>query len=544
MKDIGKEEAIKMGNKKILKTIGLIGVSAATLLSATLLWNNTTSGKKNQQEEAFQILQTTTADKVEGQYYLPTSLDTMQWGHLPNRDSKPIMSIPSGSTITVDTLSHEGILEDQGRNPVEYFSQHGISEDQVLKEAIEITGSDIEHDFDADGPHVVTGPVAVEGAEPGDVLKVEVLSLAPRVPYGVISNRHYKGALPEEFPENEGRQKGASAEHPELYNNVSKFTPLEKINGKYYGVLPIETGGEVRFPVKPFMGMMGVAPNTSDKVSSVPPIETGGNIDINELGVGSTLYLPVQVKDALFFTGDPHFAQGDGEVALTAWEASLRGTFRLTVLKQDDPSLPNNGEFTQPFAETEDYWIPIGLDEDLDEAMKESVREAVGFLNEKLGMDRATAMAYMSAATDYEVSQVVDKTKGIHALIEKRHFIDNLELDVFVDGKKIDSKLANDEFYVSIDSLIESLGGKTKSNNKKGVVNVTATTGAQKTIFVEKSTFYTVDGKELQLDAIPVVINDELHVPISVIDDLLGVKVNWTTTGKTLVANVSYDTKK
>ncbi|WP_404330348.1 acetamidase/formamidase family protein [Mesobacillus maritimus] len=533
-----------MGNRKKLKTIGFIGVTAATLLSATLVLNNPTSGAKTQKDESFKILQTTTADKVEGKYYLPTSVETMQWGHLPNRDSKPIMSIPSGSTITVDTLSHEGILEDQGRNPVEFFSQHGISEDQILEEAIEITGSDIEHDFDAHGPHIVTGPVAVEGAEPGDVLKVEVLSLAPRVPYGVISNRHYKGALPGEFPENEGRQEGASAEHPELYNNVSRFTPLEEINGKYYGVLPIETGGEVRFPVKPFMGMMGVAPNTSDKLSSVPPIETGGNIDINELGVGSTLYLPVQVKDALFFTGDPHFSQGDGEVALTAWEASLRGTFRLTVLKQDDPSLPNNGEFTQPFAETEDYWIPIGLDEDLDEAMKESVREAVGFLNEKLGMDRATAMAYMSAATDYEVSQVVDKTKGIHALIEKRHFIDNLELDVYVDGNKIDSKLANDDFFVSIDSLIESLGGKTKTNNKKGAVNVTATTGAQKTTFVEKSIIYTVDGKELQLDAIPIVINDELHAPISVIDDLLGVKVNWTTTGKTLVANVSYDTKK
>ncbi|KKK40101.1 acetamidase [Mesobacillus campisalis] len=532
-----------MLNKK-LKTIGLVSAGAATLLSATFAFSQDTIGAKKQKEEPFNILQSTSAERAEGKYYLPTSLDTIRWGHLPNRDSKPVMSVPSGSTITVDTLSHEGILEDQGRNPVEYFAKHGVSEDQILDEAIEIAGSDIHHDFDHDGPHVVTGPIAIEGAEPGDVLKVEVLSLTPRVPYGVISNRHYKGALPGEFPENEGRQDGASAEHPELYNNVSKFTPLEKINGKYYGVLPIEAGGEVRFPVKPFMGMMGVAPNTSEKVSSVPPIETGGNIDINELGVGSTLYLPVQVKDALFFTGDPHFAQGDGEVALTAWEASLRGTFRVTVLKQGDPSLPNKGEFTQPFAETEDYWIPIGLDEDLDEAMKESVREAVAFLNEKLGMDRATAMAYMSAATDYEVSQVVDKTKGIHALIEKRHFIDTLNLDVFVDKNKIDSKIVNDDFYVSVDALVESLGGKTNTNHKKGAVNVTATTGSQKTVFTEKSTIYTVDGKELQLGAMPVVINGELHVPITVIGDLLGVKVNWTTTGKTLVANITFDTKK
>ncbi|MCM3585344.1 acetamidase/formamidase family protein [Mesobacillus maritimus] len=530
--------------KKTLKTLGLVSVSAATLLSATLVLSDETGEAKKQKEPTFNILQTTSVDKVRGKYYLPTSLDTAQWGYLPNRDSKAVMTVPSGSTVTVDTVSHEGILEDQGRDPVEYFAQHGISKEQVLKDAIEIAGSELDHDFDADGPHVVTGPIAVEGAEPGDVLKVEVLSLAPRVPYGVISNRHYKGALPGEFPENKGRQEGASAENPELYNNVSKFTPLEEINGKYYGVLPIESGGEVRFPVKPFMGLMGVAGDTSDKLSSVPPTETGGNIDINELGVGSTLYLPVEVAGALFYTGDPHFAQGDGEVALTAWEASLRGTFRLTVLKQDDPTLPREGELVQPFAETEDYWIPIGLDEDLDEAMKESVREAVAFLNEKLGMDRATALAYMSAATDFEVSQVVDKTKGIHALIEKRHFIDNLDMNVFVDQKKVKAKRFNDEFYVSIDSLVKTLGGKTKANHKKGVVNVTATVNDQTTTFVENSIIYTVDGKDLQLDKTPVVLDKELYVPISVVDDLLNINVNWSTSNKSLIANMTYNTKK
>ncbi|MBT2757507.1 acetamidase/formamidase family protein [Mesobacillus foraminis] len=526
------------------KKLGVFGVSAVTVLSASLLLSDVSSGARKTNEDSFKVLQGTTTEQAEGKFYLSSTLKNIQWGHLPNRDSKPVMSISSGATVTIDTVSHEGILEDQGRDPVEFFGKHGVKKDEVLKDAIAIAGSDLDHDFTGDGPHVVTGPIAVKGAEPGDVLKVEVLSLAPRVPYGVISNRHYKGALPGEFPENNGPQDGASADHPELYANVSTFTPLEKMNGKYYGVLPVESGGEVRFPAKPFMGLMGVAPNTSEKVSSIPPIETGGNIDINELGVGSTLYLPVQVNDALFFTGDPHFAQGDGEVALTAWEASLRGTFRLTVLKSDDPALPRNGEFKQPFAETEDYWIPIGLDEDLDEAMKESVREAIGFLHEKLGMDRATALAYMSAATDYEVSQVVDRTKGIHALIEKRHFINNLDLEVLSDKKKVVSEMMNNEFYVSVDSLTDKLAGKKKTNHKKGVISTTVTLGGKKVTIVENSNLYNVNGKDVYHEGMPVSINGELFIPVKAISEILGASVNWTTSGKTLTANVTYNLKK
>jgi acetamidase/formamidase len=253
-------------------------------------------------------------------------------------------------------------------------------------------------------------------------LKVEVLALQPRVPYGVISNRHGKGALAGEFPENNGPQAGASAEQPELYNNVSVFTRVEDAAGVSSALLHNANGEEIRFALNPFMGIMGVAPNTSEGVHSVPPAEYGGNLDINELGVGAILYLPVQVAGALFYAGDPHYAQGDGEVALTALEAPLRATFRLTVLKEGDAEIPGGSPFTQPFAETEEYWIPIGLDPDLDEAMKEAVREGIEFLSHSLGLERAIALAYMSAATDFEVSQVVDRTKGVHALIRKSDF--------------------------------------------------------------------------------------------------------------------------
>jgi acetamidase/formamidase len=330
--------------------------------------------------------------------------------------------VPSGATVTFDTVSHEGILEDQGGDPAKYFGGFGVPANQVLNDAKAIAASSVVHDFIKDGPHVVMGPVALENAQPGDVLKVEMISLVPRVPYGVISNRHGKGALPGEFPENAGPQPGASASSPQLYNNVSKFVPIKLINGKWYGILSAGEGKEAHIPVAPFMGTMGVTPNVSGKPNSVPPGDFGGNLDIHYLTAGATLYLPVQVPGAMFFIADPHFAQGNGEVALTAIEGSLRTTLRFTVLKTGDPAIPAKGKLTGPFAETPDYWIAIGLDPDLNEAMKKATREAVRFLSDQLGMDRATAFAYLSAAADFEVSQVVDKTKGIHALIRKKDF--------------------------------------------------------------------------------------------------------------------------
>ena len=360
----------------------------------------------------------------EGSTYIPSTANTVLWGSLPNRDTRPLLTVSSGAIITFDSVSHEGILEDQGRDPIRYFSKHSIYPDQILNDAIDIAASDLVHDFKDDGPHIVTGPVAIEGAEPGDVLKIEVLDLITRVPYGFISNRHGKGALPGEFPENDGAQNGADTQHPTLYNNVSVFTRIRKIEDTHYAILHNNAGKEFRFPIRPFMGIMGVAPDTKNRVHSVPPAAYGGNLDINALGIGSTLYLPVQIPGASFYIGDPHFAQGNGEVALTALEAPLRATFRLTVLPANDSRIPGGNPFTQPFGETANYWIPIGLDADLDEAMKQAVREAIKFLSISLGIDRAIAYAYLSAATNFEISQVVDQTKGVHALIRKQDFVE------------------------------------------------------------------------------------------------------------------------
>jgi acetamidase/formamidase len=358
----------------------------------------------------------------DGTYYVPTTPETARWGSLPNADAKPVLSVPSGSVVTFDTVSHEGILEDQGKDPVKYFGKYGVKPEQVLKDAQTIAASSLEHDFAKDGPHVVTGPVEIQGGHAGDVLMVEMLGLKPRVPYGVISNRHGKGALPGEFPENKGPQPGADAAHPDLYANVSTFCPIQEIGGKWYGIVKDAGGIEARIPFKPFNGIMGVAVNTKEKANSIPPGAYAGNLDVNELGVGATLYIPVQVDGVLFYAADPHFAQGDGEVALTAIEGSLRSTFRLTVLKAGDARLPMKAPMKNPFAETPEYWIPIGLNADLGEAMKDATRQAIEFINTKLGMDRASAMAYLSAGADFQVTQVVDRVKGVNAMIRKSDF--------------------------------------------------------------------------------------------------------------------------
>ncbi|GAA1715016.1 acetamidase/formamidase family protein [Brachybacterium phenoliresistens] len=385
------------------------------------------------------------AGDIPGDHYLPSEPDAVLWGYVPTAHTPPSLTMASGQTVTIDSVSHEGILEDQGRDPRAFFGGHGVPEASVLEDAVAIAAEydRTPRDFALDGPHVVTGPVFVEGAQPGDVLKIETLEAVPRVPYGVVSSRHGKGALAltpaGEAPAGITREQvmppvgtdGRADADPTQWGGVSTFTAIE--DG--HGVMPF-AGGRVRFPVSPFFGMMGVAFSdaqepTDPSANSIPPTLGGGNIDIRLLGPGSTFYLPVHAEGALFHVGDPHHAMGDGEVALTAMEGSLRGTFRLTVCKAgsgDAPAIAHR----YPFAETADAWIPIGLSDpdgsvggqggDLDVALRQAVVNALDFLEQDRGMDRATAYAYLSAAADFTISQVVDRTVGVHGVISKSHF--------------------------------------------------------------------------------------------------------------------------
>ncbi len=345
---------------------------------------------------------------IPGDHYVPAAPENVLWGRLPCAVDPPVVRIAAGETVTFDTVSHEGILPDQGQDPLGYFTSHGVAADAVLEDAVAIAAS-VPRDAAADGPHVVTGPVFVDGAEPGDLLKITVVTLAPRVPYGVISNRHGKGALPGVLPRGAG--------------SVSVFTPVAERDGRLVGLLPVRAGGDrvVAFPLAPFLGTMGVAVAGSDRPHSVPPGAHGGNIDINLLVEGAVLYLPVQVPGALAYVGDPHFAQGDGEVALTALEASLRATLRFEVVPRAE-ALAAFGDLAGPLVRTPEYLVPTGLDPDLGEAMRKAVRAALDLLHARYGMDEHLAYAYLSAATDFDISQVVDIVCGVHARIRTSDF--------------------------------------------------------------------------------------------------------------------------
>lgn len=344
------------------------------------------------------------AGPIRAEQYLPSTLDHVMWGRLPCAADRPVLSIDPGTDVTIDTISHEGILEDQGRDPRAFFGAYGAD---ALDDAVALAASRLPRTFGVDGPHVVTGPIEIHGAQPGDLVAMTVVETLQRVPYGVVSNRHGRGALPGEYP---------------LEGDVfSVFAAVDDSGERGRIAYGPDDPRTVSFPLAPFLGIMGVAVSGDQRPHSVPPGPHGGNIDINLLTAGATLYLPVQVPGALAYVGDPHFAQGDGEVALTAMEASLRATVRFDVIAREE-AVRQFGELAGPLAETTDHLVPTGMDEDLDTAMRNCVRAAIAVLQARYGMDPRYAYAYLSAATDFDISQVVDLVQGVHARIRKADF--------------------------------------------------------------------------------------------------------------------------
>ena len=327
---------------------------------------------------------------------------TTTWGWLPSRTTPEVLRITSGDVVVLDTISHEGILGDQGRDPLVFFGRHGVDPGDVLEDAVALAASPRHHDLVVDGPHVVIGPVAVDGARPGDVLRVDMLSLQRRADYGIVSSRHGRGTLPGELPVAAG--------------TVSTLCRVED------GLGTIDAGDRrVTFPLRPFLGLVGVVPDTAAPLHSVPPGAHGGNLDLALLTEGSSLHLPVQVPGAMFYVGDPHYSQGDGEVALTAFEAPLRATVRLTVVPAAEVGR-TLGALAGPYAETPDFMVPMGLDVDLDVAVQEATRSAIALLGLRFGLAPDTAYAYLSAAADVCVTQVVDRVKGAHLRIRRSDF--------------------------------------------------------------------------------------------------------------------------
>ncbi len=303
----------------------------------------------------------------------------IHWGYY-DASVPPVLRIASGDRVRVETMIASGLRR---------VRLAGASESEIPEslKAVELGVTDR-----GPGAHLLTGPILVEGAEPGDVLEIRFLAIEFLHPFGVVAFNPVSGVLSEDFP----------YAHEQLLRWQAGADSVELRDG-------------VSLKFAPFFGSVGVAPPPlMGRISSIPPGWHGGNIDNKDLVAGSTLYLPVHVQGALLSLGDGHGMQGDGEVVGTALETSLRGTIEVLIHK--------GRRLRWPRAETPTHYISMGFHEDLDEAARLATREMVEFLVAEKGLSRDDAYVLCSLAADLHVTQVVDQKKGVHAMIAKSIF--------------------------------------------------------------------------------------------------------------------------
>ena len=291
----------------------------------------------------------------------------------------PVLRIESGDVVRLETATG---------NP-RWFENAGVPRDQIPPELYAVYEG---YDSAGRGDHTLNGPIFVTGAELGDVLEIRILSVDVRLP---IAGQGIRSRL---FP-------------GEIEADVSRVHWIDLVNRT------VEFAPGVVVPIKPFWGVIGVAPPPEmGRVRSGAPNFFGGNMDNRDLGPGSILYLPVHNPGALLSVGDGHAVQGYGEISGSAVETSLRGEIQVFLHKDQ--------ELEWPRAETPTHYMTMGLDADLDEAARIAAADMVEFLVETKGLDRETAILLCSVAMDMVVTQVVDGTKGIHAMIAKDMFRD------------------------------------------------------------------------------------------------------------------------
>jgi len=303
----------------------------------------------------------------------------VHWGYY-DAALKPVLRVASGDTIRVETMIARGLQR---------LRAAGVAEDEIpeVMKVVERTVTER-----GPGAHPMTGPIWVEGAEPGDTLEIKIVGFEFLHPYGVSGFIPGGGTLPDDFPY--------------VRFHLVRFDTRA-------GTAAFAPG--ITLKLAPFFGSIGVAPHPLvGRISSGPPGPHAGNMDNKELVAGSTLYVPVHVPGALLSLGDGHAMQGDGEVTLTALETSLRGTVQLTVRK--------GRRLNWPRAETPTHYIAMGLHTDLDEAAKLATREMIDFLVAEKKMNRDEAYILCSVAVDLHVTQLVDGTKGVHAMLAKAMF--------------------------------------------------------------------------------------------------------------------------
>ncbi|PYP87102.1 MAG: acetamidase [Blastocatellia bacterium AA13] len=314
-----------------------------------------------------------------GPIILKATPKTVAWGYY-DASTPPVLRIKSGDTVEVQTLITSSPSRLEGA---------GLPADQVEQSLRDITR---EVTNKGPGGHILTGPIFVETAEPGDVLEIRIKAIKLAVPYAYNAFGPGRGFLPEDFP----------------YARM-KIIPLDEKK------MVARFAEGIEIPLHPFFGSMGVAPpEVSGRINSGPPWMHAGNLDNKELVAGTTLYIPVHARGALFEVGDGHAGQGNGEVDITALETSLVGTFQLVVRK--------DMHLKWPRAETPTHFITMGLSEDLNEATKMAVREMIDYLVNERKMTKDNAYMLTSVAADVNITQLVDGTKGVHAMIPKSIF--------------------------------------------------------------------------------------------------------------------------
>ncbi len=362
------------------------------------------------------------AGGIEVDHVVPATPENLSWGWFPV-DKDPVITVRHGEVVQIYTLTGMGASGES--DPVTNLGEIGIAASEVPEELVAFWETHASRPREGRNGHLITGPVYVEGAEPGDVLEVQILDVRPRVPWGVNFTRARSGVLSEAYP---GYRDGdppldippeTDDQEPEEFHIIRTVT----VEGRDYGVW----ASGVRVPLAPFMGILAVAPDLSTEGYGVdlpgvrrsgPPGNFGGNLDVKHLTAGTSVFLPVFHPGARFYVGDPHGAQGDGEVSGTAIEQSMIGTFRFVVHK--------NGAIAQPRGESPTHHLIMGLDIDLDRALRNATYEVVSFLVAHYGLRPSEAFSVASAAVDFTVSEAVDGVQVITALVPKSIFPDSL----------------------------------------------------------------------------------------------------------------------
>jgi len=315
-------------------------------------------------------------------YDLKATTGTVVWGYY-SATAKPAIRIHSGDTVRIETVS---------TGSPSRFQALGVPASEI-PEAFQAMFREITDK--GPGGHILTGPVYIEEAEPGDTLEVRIRKIELGSSFAYNGFGPGTGFLPDDFP----------------YVRT-KIIPLDRSR------MVARFSDTIAIPLRPFFGSMGVAPpDSKGRISSAPPWIHAGNLDNKELVEGTTLYIPIHARGALFEVGDGHAGQGNGEVDITALETALTGTFEFVVRK--------DLHIKWPRAETPTHYIAMGLHEDLNEATKLAVREAIEFLVEEKHLTRGDAYMLASVAVDFDITQLVDGNKGVHAMIPKSIFAAN-----------------------------------------------------------------------------------------------------------------------